>query len=389
MKRFFLIIGALIVTAGIFPRHVLATECSANSYECSCTGTASDPTAGEESITSTTGDQCNTVCAKYTSYSLTCTLTDGTKKSPVAQGTVTLATPTTPASSEPVKDPIVPLLNIQIPGFKGFDKPVVSEGYTISNFIGPYIIAVYNFILPAAALVAVVMMMIGGLQYVLSRGKEKYITKAKERITGAITGIILLLLVYNIAFFINPATTVFSALRVQTIPEIPEENIVEFGEGVTPSGDLSGKSDWQDCMLNTFGKTETEVDLQLVSVTYNGKTYKAHKRIATNLQAAFNEIAATNIGYSITSIGIQKWRANVNNTSALSFHSWGVALDINPATNQNCLSQTAKGESCKRDIPQQIVDIFGKHNFGWGGNWKKSTDYMHFSATDTSCGGYR
>lgn len=384
MKHFLLIIATFIITVGIFPRHVFASECSANSYECSCTGTASDPTAGEESITSTTGDQCNTVCAKYTSYSLTCTLTDGTKNSPVAQGTVTLATPTTPASSEPVKDPIVPLLNIQIPGFKGFDKPVVSEGYTTSDFIGPYIIAVYNFILPAAALVAVVMMMVGGLQYVLSRGKEKYISKAKERITGAITGIILLLLVYNIAFFINPAATVFSALKVQTVQEIPEDNAVEFGDGITPSGDLTGQSKWQDCMLRQFGASESEVNAKLVDVTYGGKSYKVNAAIKDDLQGVFDDITTLNSSYKITSIGTFNWRANKNKPSALSFHSWGVALDVNPNTNPNC----AKGTTCTYDIPKTIVDIFGKHNFGWGGNWKSVKDYMHFSTT-RFCGGSR
>ena len=67
-----------------------------------------------------------------------------------------------------------------------------------------YISIVYTWLLPAGVLVAVVMMMLGGLQYVMSRGKEKYISKGKERITNAITGIILLLCVFVLLNLIDP-----------------------------------------------------------------------------------------------------------------------------------------------------------------------------------------
>ncbi|MEK9155518.1 MAG: pilin [Patescibacteria group bacterium] len=83
-----------------------------------------------------------------------------------------------------------------------------------------YINAVYAWLLPAGALVAVVMMMIGGIQYVMSRGKEKYISKGKDRITNAITGLVLLLSVFVILNLIDPRLTSLNALKVPLIKEV-------------------------------------------------------------------------------------------------------------------------------------------------------------------------
>lgn len=129
-----------------------------------------------------------------------------------------------PATSTGTPDPtfVVPLLNVQIPGFTGFSTPTKSiDGSTVVvSFLGEYINALYGWSLAAGALIAVVMLMLGGLQYVLSRGKSKYIEKAKTRITNAITGLVLLLAAYNIAFLIDPSTVKLKSLTVQYVPYI-------------------------------------------------------------------------------------------------------------------------------------------------------------------------
>lgn len=86
--------------------------------------------------------------------------------------------------------------------------------------IPTYINTVYTWLLPAAALIAVVMMMLGGLQYVMSRGKEKYISKSKERITNAITGLVLLLSVFVILNLIDPRLTLLNTLQIPMIKEV-------------------------------------------------------------------------------------------------------------------------------------------------------------------------
>lgn len=102
-----------------------------------------------------------------------------------------------------------------------------------------YINAIYTWLLPAAALVAVVMMMIGGFQYVLSRGKEKYITKSRDRITNAITGLIILLSIFVILNLIDPRLTSLNTLRIPMIKEVTMldsgsscENLADHGYNI-------------------------------------------------------------------------------------------------------------------------------------------------------------
>jgi len=89
----------------------------------------------------------------------------------------------------------------------------------VQNF-PEYINAVYTWLLPAAALIAVVMMMIGGLQYVLARGKSKYVDAAKTRITNAITGMVILLSIFVILNLIDSQLTVFESLKTPLIKEV-------------------------------------------------------------------------------------------------------------------------------------------------------------------------
>jgi hypothetical protein len=56
-------------------------------------------------------------------------------------------------------------------------------------------------------------------------------------------------------------------------------------------------------------------------------------------------------------------------TSArLSTHCWGIAVDLNPRTNQ----MGAKG-----NMDEGIIEIFRDNGFKWGGDWKRP-DPMHF-----------
>jgi hypothetical protein len=54
--------------------------------------------------------------------------------------------------------------------------------------------------------------------------------------------------------------------------------------------------------------------------------------------------------------------------NGLSLHSWGIAVDLNVPGNQ----RGTVGE-----MGRQVVDIFEKWGFAWGGRWRY-TDPMHF-----------
>ena len=58
----------------------------------------------------------------------------------------------------------------------------------------------------------------------------------------------------------------------------------------------------------------------------------------------------------------------IANTTSLSNHSFGLALDLNVPGNQR---------GTVGDIDREVVAIFKKWGFGWGGDWRW-TDPMHF-----------
>lgn len=104
----------------------------------------------------------------------------------------------------------------------------ISEVQSFASYIG----IIYDWLLPAGALIAVVMMMVGGLQYILSRGKEKYISKGKERITNAITGIVLLLSVFVLLNLIDPRLTILNSLKVPLIKTLTILNVGDSCENL-------------------------------------------------------------------------------------------------------------------------------------------------------------
>ncbi len=216
-------------------------QCVEGTYKCRC-GSEGGSNSSESATSSASA--CDIYCSRstQTSYTYSCSLADGTTNYTVTQGSVSTVSDLTGVPEEEEADYIVPDLNIDIPGFDGFSTPTKSSdgSQTSVNFLAEYINAVYGWILGAAALVAVVMMMLGGLQYVLARGKPKYIEKAKTRITNAITGMVLLLAAYNIAFLIDPRLTNLDEIGVTNVEGI--EYFPPDGEdtNVTPNTTLTG-----------------------------------------------------------------------------------------------------------------------------------------------------
>ena len=69
----------------------------------------------------------------------------------------------------------------------------------------------------------------------------------------------------------------------------------------------------------------------------------------------------------------------VADTGEPSMHAWGAAIDINPARSHYWLWRRTSGAlpAYINTIPQDIVTIFERHGFIWGGRWAHF-DTMHF-----------
>jgi hypothetical protein len=172
-----------------------------------------------------------------------------------------------------VDEALFPRLNVEIPGLGyeiipgglfGTPKWSAAEittdanGIQHSNLLGTYVNAVYTYLLGAASLIAVTMLMIAGLQYATARGDSKQVDNAKKRINNAVVGIILLLLGYNIAFIVNPATTRFNSLSLESVQDLTLRNDTAGLEG---SGTIGVTGTWENLSspyLDLVKKSKTQ-----------------------------------------------------------------------------------------------------------------------------------
>jgi len=93
-------------------------------------------------------------------------------------------------------------LNVKIPGLEDFSTGdgVVVDKETLSK----YLAALYKFLIGIAAILAVIMIAYGGFLWLFSDGAGEKVTKAKEVIIAAISGLVLALGSYLLLNFINP-----------------------------------------------------------------------------------------------------------------------------------------------------------------------------------------
>lgn len=110
------------------------------------------------------------------------------------------------------------------------------------------------------------------------------------------------------------------------------------------------------------------------------KTMMCHNLVAENFTAVFNELLKE-YGYKkIVELGIDLFGGCFNyrkmrGGSAWSTHSWGIAIDLDPA--RNTLKETSKTARFARPEYKLMIDIFYKHGFESLGR-DKNYDWMHF-----------
>lgn len=136
-----------------------------------------------------------------------------------------------------------------------------------------------------------------------------------------------------------------------------------------------------------YGGTADEVRRKLVPVKWlprhGGGTVMVtgvngvDKHLAA-VSAELDGLPSSMISFVADTAGSFNWRA-IANTKRLSPHSFGIALDINTKRADYWEWQKTKGGSFtyRNRIPPEIVSIFERHGFIWGGKWYHY-DTMHF-----------
>jgi hypothetical protein len=141
-------------------------------------------------------------------------------------------------------------------------------------------------------------------------------------------------------------------------------------------------------LKKVYGGSKKEVEKNLKRIVWqrnNGKiilSVNKNNGAADSLQKIADELDKLPEKfqkYLKNPAGTYMWR-NIAGTKQLSAHSFGIAIDINVSQSHYWRSYYKKGNdniSYKNFIPQEIVFIFEKHGWIWGGRWYHF-DTMHF-----------
>ncbi|MFH1366952.1 MAG: M15 family metallopeptidase [Patescibacteria group bacterium] len=116
-----------------------------------------------------------------------------------------------------------------LPGFEGAKE-------VTGNTIGEYISAFYRYFAAAAGILATVMILFSGFQWVTASGNASRIEKAKSTMNGALIGLVLTLTAYVLLYAINPGLVKWSTISLNIIPrELLEKEAISISQCPTDS----------------------------------------------------------------------------------------------------------------------------------------------------------
>jgi hypothetical protein len=132
-----------------------------------------------------------------------------------------------------------------------------------------------------------------------------------------------------------------------------------------------------------YGDSAKEVQANLVDVKWFGETLHVTKVNGVNkaLEKVRDDLVSRSDlrKYVSPSAGVFNWR-KVAGQSNLSVHSFGAAIDLDTKFADYWVWSGGKPGNVpvyKNQFPMDIVEIFEKHGFIWGGRWYHY-DTMHF-----------
>jgi len=132
-----------------------------------------------------------------------------------------------------------------------------------------------------------------------------------------------------------------------------------------------------------YGDSAKQAQSSLVGVAWFGETLRVTRVNGVNraLEKVRDELVARPDlrKYLAPSAGVFNWR-KVSGQSNLSVHSFGAAIDLNTKFADYWVwsgGKPGKVPVYNNKFPMDIVDIFEKHGFIWGGRWYHY-DTMHF-----------
>lgn len=173
--------------------------------------------------------------------------------------------------------------------------------------------------------------------------------------------------------------------REREIVEIVGRMPIEYAEEridsnlIIPEGSFYTKED--------ADKRVKTVTVKVWKLNGNGQKVSSTASVTVNAALAdtvvkiFDEIYANDLKFPVSSLGGYSYRTTAGG-GRLSEHAYGTAIDLNANENYcvyssgNVVGSFYKPYESPYSVVPEIINIFRKYNFEWGGSYG---DYMHFS----------
>jgi len=148
------------------------------------------------------------------------------------------------------------------------------------------------------------------------------------------------------------------------------------------------REDWEpgrvrsEALLDAhYGGSRDAVSAALVTWRFRGHGYRVHSLVLPALQRVTGKLeglvrAKPALARWLDELGgTFAWR-DIAGTERRSAHSWGIAVDLNPALS-DYWRNGAEAAPWRNRVPAELVDAFESEGFIWGGRWRHF-DTMHF-----------
>jgi hypothetical protein len=142
-----------------------------------------------------------------------------------------------------------------------------------------------------------------------------------------------------------------------------------------------GRIRFEPLFKEIYGASRAEVKRNLVAIRWiDGRVILVNRKNGASraLMMVVRDLKRLPNRYKkyLTPIGGTFYWRKIAGTDRLSFHSFGTAIDIN--VKYSNYWRWSKGRyRYQNKIPKEIVEIFERHGFIWGGKWYHY-DTMHF-----------
>jgi len=159
--------------------------------------------------------------------------------------------------------------------------------YCTIPWIGQYISGIYNYGLSVAGILAAIVLMAGGVLWLVSAGDASKITQAKELIIGSVTGLIILTSAYILLTQVNPELTQFRSIGIGTI------QYQDF-EPISSDGNANNSAECNNCVALTVVPVKNNNQININLAAKLTKAYNASGTLGWRVTEAYPPTSSHN-----------------------------------------------------------------------------------------------